>query len=137
MLRFLFPAAGAGLGALVLQACAAGAGMEPEMSPAAAEALSGFTPTGETASCLNTRRIDTIDPLDDRHWLVETVGGERYLNVVGPGCNDADSNFTFLQYDTTTGQLCRGEIVRVIDNGSSTPRGSCGLGDYQRLAPVQ
>ncbi|MGJ3232659.1 MAG: hypothetical protein ACFE0P_12780 [Oceanicaulis sp.] len=137
MLRYLIPAAGAGLGALVLQACAAGPMGEPEMSAAAADRLAGFEATGEAMACLNTRRIDQIDPLDERHWLVTTTNGEAYLNRVGPGCNSADRAFTYLAYDTPTGQLCRGEIVRVIDSGSNIAAGSCGLGEYERLIPVE
>lgn len=137
MLRYLLPAAGAGLGALVLQACASTTGMEAEPSPEAAEILAGFERTGETSTCLNTRRIDTIEPLDDRHWLVEMLNGETYLNVVGRGCFGAASSFTYLAYETPTGQLCRGEIVRVVDNGAAGSRGSCGLGDYERLTPIE
>ena len=136
MLRYLIPAAGAGLGALVLQACAAGPQGEPEMSPEAAATLAEYTPTGETLSCLNTRRIDRIEPLDERHWLIETTGGDTYLNVVSNGCNGADSDFTYLSYEIPTGQLCRGEIVRVLDRGSDIVSGSCGLGEYQALAPA-
>lgn len=136
MLRYLIPAAGAGLAALTLQACAPGEAMEPDMSMAAAERLAAYDMTGQTEACLSTRRIDQIDPLDERHWLVETVSGEMFLNVVSRGCNGADRSFTYLQYETPTGQLCRGEIVRVIENGSNMERGACGLGEYQRLAPV-
>lgn len=135
MLRFLLPAAGAGLAALTLQACAPGEMMEPEMSVEAAETLAAYDVTGETESCLSTRRIDQIKPLDERHWMVETVNGDMYLNRVGRGCNGADRSFSYLQYDTPTAQLCRGEIIRVIDNGSNMVQGSCGLGDYERLAP--
>lgn len=135
MLRYLIPAASAGLAALTLQACAPGEPMEPEMSMAAAERLASYDLTGETTTCLSARRIDEITPLDERHFLVEMVNGEMYLNVVSRGCFGADGNFTYLQYEIPTGQLCRGEIVRVIDNGSNTTRGSCGLGEYQLLTP--
>ena len=135
MLRYLFPVAGAGLAALTLQACAQGESMEPEMSVAAAEELGAYELTGEIRDCLGVRRIDQIEPLDERFWMVETVNGDMYLNRVGPGCNGADSSFTYLQYDIPTSQLCRGEIIRVIENGSNQVTGSCGLGDYERLQP--
>ncbi|XBQ15203.1 MAG: DUF6491 family protein [Oceanicaulis sp.] len=116
-----------------LSACAAG--MDAEMTPAAAERLAAFTMTGEADNCLSLRRIDDITPLDDRFWLVETTSGAFYLNEVSAGCNGAASGFTFLQYDTPTGQLCDGEIVRVYDNNADILRGSCALGEYQRLVP--
>jgi len=134
MLRYLLPAAGAGLAALTLQACAPGETMEPDMSAAAAERLAGYEVTGETQSCLSVRRVDDIDPLDERHWLVEMVNGDMYLNVVGRGCNGADTSFTYLQYELPSGRLCRGDIVRVIDSGSDMQRGACSMGDYQRLS---
>ncbi|MEQ8434888.1 MAG: hypothetical protein RIA71_11660 [Oceanicaulis sp.] len=137
MLRFLIPAAGAGLAALTLQACAPGEMMEPDMSVEAAETLAEYDFTGETRSCLSANRIDEIKPLDERHWLVETVGGDMYLNRVSRGCNGADRSFTYLQYEIPTGQLCRGEIVRVIDNGSNMSQGACGLGDYERLTTIE
>ena len=137
MLRFLLPAAGAGLAALTLQACAPGEAMEPDMSAEAAETLASYEFTGETRSCLSTSRIDQIKPLDERHWLVETVNGDMYLNRVGRGCSGADRSFTYLQYEIPTGQLCRGEIVRVIDSGSGMTQCACGLGDYERLTRIE
>jgi hypothetical protein len=137
MLRFLFPAAGAGLAALTLQACAPGEMMEPDMSAEAAQTLAAYALTGETQSCLSTIRIDEIKPLDERHWLVETVNGDMYLNRVSRGCSGADRSFTYLQYEIPTGRLCRGEIIRVIDNGSNMVQGSCGLGEYERLSPIE
>ena len=137
MLRYLIPAAGAGVAALLLQACATGPAEAPEPSAEAAETLAAFERTGATRSCLNTRTIETIEPLDERFWLIETRGGPTYLNEVGPGCFGADRAFTYLAYETPTGQLCRSEIVRVIDDGTRTARGSCGLGDFQALAPAE
>ena len=101
-------------------------------------ALEGFERTGETRNCLNTRFIRKIDPIDDTHWRVETRGGDTYLNIVRGSCNDAGSSFTALQYTIPGGQLCRGEIVRVIDIGyGGTTRGACSLGEYEALSPIE
>ncbi|MCC5997382.1 MAG: hypothetical protein JJU18_13545 [Oceanicaulis sp.] len=95
--------------------------------------LAEFAPTGETRSCLSTTRIRNITPLDDSRWLVETRGGDIWLNEVSRGCFGAASAFSYLEYRVPGGQLCRGEIVRVIDQSSRMNRGACGLGEYQLL----
>lgn len=98
--------------------------------------LAQFTETGETRSCLSTTRIRSITPLDDSRWLVTTRGGDTYLNEVGRGCFGAASPFSYIEYRVPGGQLCRGEIVRVIDSSARMTRGACGLGEYQRLEPA-
>lgn len=110
---------------------------ETEDNTALAEALAGYERTGETFSCLSTQQIDDIDPIDDEHWLITTRGGDTYLNTVSGGCFNADSAFTYLTYNTTTSRLCRGELVRVIDSTSRMVQGSCALGAYEELRPIE
>ncbi|MCH8489990.1 MAG: DUF6491 family protein [Oceanicaulis sp.] len=98
--------------------------------------LAQFTETGESRSCLSTTRIRSITPLDDSRWLVTTRGGDTYLNEVSRGCFGASSPFSYIQYRIPGGQLCRCEIIRVVDTSSNMSRGACGLGEYQRLEPV-
>jgi len=98
--------------------------------------LAQFAETGETRSCLSTTRIRNITPLDDSRWLVTTRGGDTYLNEVSRGCFGAASAFSYIEYRVPGGQLCRGEIIRVVDQSAQTVRGACGLGEYQRLEPV-
>ncbi len=130
-------------GSLVMAvAMAAGAhgdghGEEAEMSAALAEALAGFERTGETRSCLSTYSIDEIDPIDDSHWMVTTRGRGTFLTEVSRGCRNADNGFTYLQYQVTGGRLCRGDIVRVMSQSGGFVEGSCSLGDYEELSPVE
>ena len=119
-------------------ACSAGALAEQTADEARVEAaLSGFERTGELRSCLNTRTIRSIDPIDETHWLVETRSGETYLNVVNGSCNDADSRFSVLEYSLSSSQLCQNAIVRVVDRSGGFVRGSCSLGEYERLTPIE
>jgi hypothetical protein len=113
------------------------AGDDHAGSSALDEALAGFERSGETRSCLSVRLIDEIKPVDDTHWLVTTRGRETYLNTVSRGCRNADSSFTYLQYSTPTSSLCRGEIVRVVDSSSRFTQGSCSIGDFEILTPVE
>lgn len=98
--------------------------------------LAEFSPTGETVTCLSMTRINQITPIDDTRWLVTTRGGGTYLNEVSRGCHRAASSFNYLEYRVSGGQLCRGEIIRVIDSGSRMESGACGLGVFQRVEPV-
>ncbi len=130
---------------LKLLACAALAGAaftsaaaaQSERDQEALEALEArYERTGETRSCVSLTRLDQIRPVTDEIWLFIMRGGDTYLNEVGRGCNGAASPFTFLTYEVPGSQLCRNEIVRVVEQ--STPRftrGSCGLGEFQALRP--
>ena len=109
-----------------------------EPDAAAAERLAGFERTGETRNCVSLSQVRTIQPLDDRHFLIELRNRETYLNVTLGRCNQAASRNTYLQYSVPANQLCRGEIVNVIDNGPGPfLAGTCGLGDFERLVPVE
>jgi hypothetical protein len=123
---------------VVLGACAS-ADAESRASAQSAEAdaiLAEYQATGESRTCVPVRSIDQITPLDDSRWLVTLRNGETYLNEVSRGCSQAASDFTYLQYSVPTGSLCSNEIVRVIDRGTDTSLGACGLNEFQRLEPV-
>jgi hypothetical protein len=104
-----------------------------EMSEKAAARLAEFEPTGKTRSCMSLTTIRSIDALDESHFLVEAAGGDYYLNKVSGRCSGAGRAGNRLQYTVTTGQLCRNEIITVVDNSQGFTVGSCGLGDYEEL----
>ncbi|MAW78603.1 MAG: hypothetical protein CMI63_00045 [Parvularcula sp.] len=105
-----------------------------EASEEVAARLAEFEPTGETTACVNLTRIRSIDPLDDYRFLVRTGVNDYYLNEVSGRCNGAARAGNRLQYTTSTGQLCRNEIIEVVDNLAGFTVGSCGLGTFQELA---
>lgn len=129
MSRFWFGMTIAGAG--LIAACATVA--EAEISQEAAEKLAQFERTGEKTDCLQLRRIDSIDPLDERHFLVRVGVRQYYLNEVSGGCFGAGDSFNRLQYTTTLTQLCKNEIIKVVDNVNGFTTGSCGLGEFERL----
>ena len=104
-----------------------------EMSAKVAEELAGFERTGETRNCLSLSRIDQIKPLDDHYFLVRVGVNDYYLNEVRGRCTGAGRFSNRLQYTTSLSQLCRNEIIRVVDNTSGFTVGSCGLGSFERL----
>lgn len=109
-----------------------------EMSDAAAEGLAGYERTGETRTCIGLTRLRSIRPLDDRHFLVEMRNGDMYLNVVNGRCTSAASSHTYLQYSVPGSQLCRNEIVTVMDSGGAGHMaGTCGLGSFESLVEIE
>ena len=121
------------VGALIALSPAGSMVAAEEMSDEAAQKLERFEQTGETRSCLGLRRISQITPLDDHLFLVRVGANEYYLNEVNGRCSGASRSFNRLQYKTSIGQLCRNEIIRVVDNSSGISVGSCGLGSFERL----
>lgn len=122
--------------AAILSAGASAAALGQTAQERAEARLAEFSATGETTTCLSTTRIRNITPIDDTRWLVTTRGGGTYINEVSRGCHGAASPFYYLQYQVSGSQLCRGEIVRIVDTGSRMEAGACGLGVFERVEPV-
>lgn len=101
----------------------------------AAEALSKYERTGETRSCMSTTQISAINPLDAHHFLVRVGVSKYYLNETS-GCRGAGRAFNRIQYEVSGGQLCRNQIVQVVDNSSGFIVGSCGLGEFEELIAI-
>ncbi len=116
--------------------CATTAYDDGAMSERAAERLAQFEATGETENCLSSRRIQSITALDERHLLVRVSVNDYYLNKVSGKCNGAQCAVNRLQYTITTGQLCRNEIITVVDNTSGMTEGSCGLNSFEKLERI-
>ncbi len=104
-----------------------------EMSEEVSTRLAEFERTGDYQSCLGLRRINHIKPLDERTFLVQVGVNDYYLNQTSSSCRGADSTFNRLQYTIPSSQLCRNEIISVVDNSTGFTVGSCGLGDFERL----
>lgn len=100
---------------------------------AAGDPLAGFERTGEKTACLMSSQIDQIKPVTDELFLVRVGVSTWYLNEVSGSCNGASSGFTRLEYRTSGSSLCRLQIVNVVDNNGGFFRGSCSLGDFEKL----
>lgn len=120
--------------AFAISACATANSYE--MSEEAASALAAFERTGETDSCLPLRSIRQIKPLDERYFLVQVGQNQYYLNETKGRCSGADRLGYRLQYSTTLSQLCRSEIIDVVDNTTGFTAGSCGLGEFEKLEKI-
>ena len=121
------------IGSSIVFAAACATAASGGMSEKAAATLAQYEPTGETESCIGLRNIRSMSPLDEQNFLVKVTGGKVYLNRVSGRCAGADSAFNRLQYKTSINQLCRNEIITVVDNTQGFTVGSCGLGTFERL----
>ncbi len=119
------------IGLLWAAGCAS-TGAEP-VNEAAAEKLAQFERTGETTTCLNTTRITSITAVDERTLLIRSGVSDYYVSDLDTDCNGATRGSTRFEYSTSTSQLCRNEIIRVVDNGGGFLVGSCGMGSFEKL----
>ncbi|MHA7872857.1 MAG: DUF6491 family protein [Hyphococcus sp.] len=104
------------------------------MTAAADERLAEFDRTGETAACLNVAQIRQMTALDERRLLVRASGGQYYLNTTSGRCIGAARPNNRIQYALGgTTQLCRNQIITIVDNALGVVSGSCGLGAFETL----
>lgn len=120
------------LAAVIAVAGCATERQEP-VDEAAAELFAQFDRTGEEVNCLSVTRITSIKPVSEELFLVQTGVNDYYLNEVSGRCNGATRPSTRLQYSTSTGQVCRNEIIRVVDNTAGFQVGGCGFGVFEKL----
>lgn len=129
---------GCSIGAMLLLAACATNGGYAGPSDKTASRLADFERTGETTECLGVNLLRSVDALDQRHFLVRTVGNDYYLNEPSGACIGAGRGNTRIQYALGgTNQLCRNQIVTIVDNTSSVTVGSCGLGPFEKLEEKQ
>jgi len=107
---------------------AAGARREAAASAELADALKGKVP-GEPVSCINLRDIRSTKTIGDRTLLYEMSSKLVYRNDPAGGCPASAPGRTLVTRTPST-QLCRGDIVRVVDLTAGFDVGSCGLGDF-------
>lgn len=93
-----------------------------------ARALDGYTP-GAPVSCVNQRLLRSNQTFGDGTILYRVSTRLMYRNDPPGGCGDMRSE-PILQSRTTTGLLCSGDIIELIDRTSRTARGGCGLGQF-------
>ena len=118
---------------ILILAAALGAGAATASSPisrefaATAKTLAALTP-GKPVSCISLSRTRTSNFLDRDTIAYRETAGRYYVNRTNGGCDfDGDS---IVITNTPSDQLCRGDIIRLVDRSSRMPRGSCSFGDF-------
>jgi len=95
--------------------------------------------TGEGPDCLANSRITSRIAEDGQNIRFELLGGRIYLSRLSgrcPGLEQAAHGFGSLAFDLHGDQLCRGDLVRVVDpsrGGTMTLRTApaCPLGPFE------
>lgn len=96
-----------------------------------ADIMAKYEKTGEIKQCVNLRRLRESKVIDDRTIFFRGIGKTGYLNKLNGRCIGLVREERF-SYSTTINQLCRGEILTVLDNfGRSW--GSCAIGEFEEL----
>ncbi len=112
--------------------CATGA--SNPVDEAAAAKLAEYDRTGEMTTCLNITQIASIKAVDEKTLLIRSGVNDYYVSDLPGRCNGATRNSTRFEYTTSTSQLCRNEIIRIVDNSQGFLAGSCGMGSFEKLA---
>lgn len=91
------------------------------------------TATGPSVSCIPISQISESRVRDD--WTIDfRMGAGRWYRSTLPNrCNGLGFERAFT-YSTSLSQLCSTDIITVISStggGGISPRGSCGLGQFQ------
>ena len=92
------------------------------------EALEGRV-AGQPVSCVSSRDLLGNRSIGEQAILFEGRGGMLYVNLPPAGCPDLGYGRSLVVRTTST-QLCRGDIVQVVDLPSGGSYGGCGLGDF-------
>ncbi|MDB5712655.1 MAG: hypothetical protein JWO15_52 [Sphingomonadales bacterium] len=112
---------------LLASACATTADARDETpDPAYAKALSGKV-AGKPQSCISL--FDARDSTTFRNAIVYRVNNRlSYVNDLNKCPYLRNDNILVTR--PTGSQLCRGDIVSMVDRGSSFPTGSCAFSDF-------
>lgn len=97
---------------------------------------------GDSRSCLSNSQISSSRAEDGQTIRFELFGGRIYRNRLSgacPGLAQAAHGFGAIAFDLHGNQLCRGDLVRIVDpsrGGTMTLRTApaCPLGPFERVA---
>lgn len=125
-----------GLSALFLLSCSSadpassGDASSTEAREGLPDGLSGYKLTGETKNCVSTTRIGSTKVIDDQNIIFEIRGGDVYLNRLRGRCSGLNISKGF-GYKLRSSQLCRGELITVLEMGGMGS--TCSLGSFEEL----
>lgn len=90
--------------------------------------LKGRT-AGKPVTCVNLRDVRSTRTIGDRTLIYEVSSSLVYRNDPAGGCPASAAGRTLVTRTPST-QLCRGDIVRVVDLTAGFDVGTCVLGDF-------
>ena len=112
-------------------ACAASAAPEPRTAKAETQLTKALADkvAGPPVSCLPPHRTNDMTIIDDNTILFRDGRNRVYRNDPPGGCPPMGRGYTLVTRSTSS-QMCRGDIVQVVDLTSRITAGSCSLGDF-------
>lgn len=110
------------------QAQARAADRQAAIDAELADALKGKV-AGKAVSCINLRDIQSSRNIGEQTILYEMSPRLTYRNDPPGGCKGPGLGRTLVTR-TTTSQLCRGDIARVVDLQAGFEGGSCVYADF-------
>jgi hypothetical protein len=113
-------------------ACAASAANEPRTAKAEVELQKELVGkvAGAPVKCLPSYRSNDMTIIDDNTILFRDGRNRVYRNDPLGGCSPMGNAGYTLVTRSFTGQMCRGDIVQVVDLTSRMIAGSCSLSDF-------
>lgn len=115
-----------------LAACGmAASGPEPRSARAEtrlARALDGKV-AGEPLKCIPRHGRNDLEIVDDNTLLFKNGRNLVYRNDPEGGCSGLDPTRTIVT-TSLTGDLCRGDTIRVVDRGSRSVISACAFSDF-------
>lgn len=92
--------------------------------------LKGYEPAGPPVSCVNMRDLQGNRSIGEGALVFDGPPGRKWINRPPAGCPSLEFGRA-LRVRTSSSQLCRNEIVTVLDPVSGSEYGGCGLGDFE------
>ena len=91
--------------------------------------LRDYEQVGPAESCVSLRQVRGNHSVGERAIVFEGLGGRIWVNRPRAGCPDL-RHTRALRTETTTSQLCRGDIATIFDPANGIEFGACGLGEF-------
>lgn len=98
--------------------------------------LRGYEPAGPPVSCVSMRTLQGNRSVGEGAIVFDGPVGRKWVNRPPAGCPTLDSGRA-LRVRTSSSQLCRNDIVSILDPVSGTEYGGCGLGDFEPYRRVR
>lgn len=100
-----------------------------ELSPEAARLLKGKV-AGASVPCISRFEAERSERLPNGAIAFDPRARVTYIQDFGGSCAAASDRSTYMVRQSTLSQLCRGDIVQLVDNTGNFNFGSCVYADF-------
>lgn len=85
---------------------------------------------GEPRNCISNSRNVSSTRISDDTLLYRESGRTVYVNKLRGTCPGLTRGDDIMVVETYSGQLCRGDLIRLVDRTSGIPGPMCSLGEF-------